>query len=302
MRLARIVVLVLAAVAVGAVAGLLVLERGDGEQSERFGLGRTLQIRTSLEPRVHLFGDPVTAHVDLLFDQSRVEPNSIVVDAVFRPYERIGRERRENSDVGDTVRMRISYALQCLARACAPGAPRREIRFPPVRVLYLLADVRSRANDIAEWPPVDVASRLGPFDIQEASWRADTEPPPVTYAVSPGWLAAGLGGASLALLLAAALLAWRLLERRRDADAEAVPLQARPPLERALEHVRLAAANGDVPDRRRALERLARELDRVQADGLALRARRLAWSAGRPEREHVERLVDDVREQVETTG
>jgi hypothetical protein len=295
MRVGRFVALALAAVAVGSIAGVLVLSRNDDETRQPGRFDRTISVRTSLEPRVHLFGDPVTAHVDLRFDKRRVRPDNIVLDVLFRPYEQVGPERRERSDVGETARLRISYPLQCLARACTPGGPRREIRFSPVRVQYVLRDVRARATDTAEWPPVDVASRLGAFDIQEARWRADLDPPPVSYRVSPGWLAAGLGGSALLLALGACLLAWRLLERRPDEETGAVPVETRPPLERALEHVGLLSANGSMPDRRRALERLARELERVEEPTLATRARRLAWAPGQPERTEVDHLTADVR-------
>jgi hypothetical protein len=296
MRLSRVVPLALAAAAVGAIVGVLALGRDEDALPAPGRFDRTISIRTSIEPRVHLFGDPVTAHVDLRFDKRRVRPDNVVLDVLFRPYEQIGPERRQRSDVGEIARIRVSYPLQCLARACSPGAPRRELRFPPLRVQYVLRDVRARATGTAEWPPVDVASRLGAFDIQEARWRADLDPPPVTYRASPGWIAVGLGGSALALALAAGLLAWRLLERRAEAEEEAVPVETRPPLERALEHVALVSANGVLPERRRALERLARELERVEEPLLAARARRLAWAPGQPDRADVDGLTAEVRD------
>jgi hypothetical protein len=296
MKLARLVALALAALAVGTIVGVLALGRDQDESRSPSRFDRTISVRTSLEPRVHLFGDPITAHIDLRFDKRRVRPDNIVLDALFRPYEQVGPERRRRLDVGETARLRISYPLQCLARACSPGGPRRQIRFPPLRVQYVLRDVRARATDTAEWPPLDVASRLGAFDIQEARWRADLDPPAVSYRAGPGRLAAGLGGSALVLALGACLLAWRLLERRPDEEAEAAPAETRPPLERALEHVGLVSANGGLPERRRALERLARELERVEEPTLAARARRLAWAPGQPDRTAVDHLTADVRD------
>jgi hypothetical protein len=295
MRGARVVALALAALAAGTIIGVLLLARVDDETDRPGRFDRTIAVRTSIEPRVHLFGDPVTAHVDLRFDKRRVRPDNIVLDVLFRPYEQIGPERRERSDVGDSARLRISYPIQCLSRACSPGGPRREVRFPPVRVSYVLRDVRARAVDTAEWPPVDVASRLGQFDIQEARWRADLDPPRVTYRATPGWMVAGLGGGALIFGLGACLLAWRLLERRPEEEGEAVPVETRPALDRALEHVGLASANGAVPERRRALERLARELEGVEQPSLAARARRIAWAPSDPDRAEIERLTADVR-------
>jgi hypothetical protein len=296
MTVARVAALALAAAAVGVIVGVLILGRDEEETPRPGRFDRTISVRPSLDPRVHLFGDPVTAHLDLRFDKRRVDPNRVFVDTVFRPYEQIGPERRTRRDVGDTVFLRFSYPLQCLTRACGPGAARRQIRMPPIRVQYFLSDVRARSTATAEWPAVDVASRLGSFDIQEARWRADLDPPAVSYRVSPGWLAAALGGTALLLALGACLLGWRLLERRPEEEAEAVPIESRPPLERALEHVGLVSANGASPERRRALERLARELERVEQPGLAARARRLAWARGNPESGEVEELASDVRE------
>jgi hypothetical protein len=296
MSVARVVVLGLAAAAVGIIAGVVVLGRGDDEPQPPGPFDRTVVIRTSLEPRVHLFGDPVTANVDIRLDKRRVRADNIVVDALFRPYEQVAPTHRERRDVGETVLLRYSYPLQCLARACSPGGPRRQIRFPPLRVQYVLRDVRARGSGTAEWPPVDVASRLSAFDIQEASWRADLDPPAVSYRMTPGWLAVALGGSALVLAIGACLLAWRLLERRAEEEGEEAPIETRPPLERALEHVTLVSANGSTPERRRALERLARELDRVEQPALSTRARRLAWAPGNPDSAEVERLTADVRE------
>jgi hypothetical protein len=302
MSAGRVLALALAAAATGVIVGVLLLGRGDDETAAPSRFDQTIRITTSLEPRVHLFGDPVVAHVNLRFDKRRVRADRIFLDALFRPYEQTGPERRERRDVGDTVLMRVSYPIQCLARACSPGGPRRQIRFPPVRVQYLLRDVRARATGTAEWPPVDVASRLAAFDIQEARWRADLDPPAVSYRAGPGWLAAGLGGSALLLAVAACLLAWRLLERRPEEEADAVMVETRPPLERALEHVNLLSANGATPERRRALERLARELDRVEQPTLAVRVRRLAWAPGSPNWNEVERLTAEIREQAGARG
>jgi hypothetical protein len=289
--------LALSAVVAGVVVGVLVLGANDDDGGPRLAR-RTIAITTSITPRVHLFADPIVAHVDLLFDRRRVNPDGIVVDAAFRPYEQVGAPTVERSEVGNAVRLRYSYPLQCLARACAPTAPRREVRWPPVRVTYTLVDARARANDVAVWPPVDMASRLGPFDIQEARWRAELSPPDVTYRISPGLLAAGLGGSSLVLVLGAGLLAARLLRRRPEEAAATAPAEAAHPLTRALESVLLVSSNASPPKRRQALERLARQLDLEGEPGLAERARRIAWSPAEPARGEIEELAGDVREAV----
>jgi hypothetical protein len=73
---------------------------------------------------------------------------------------------------------------------------------------------------------------------------------------------------------------------------ETAPRDERPPLERALELARTGAANGAAaPDRRRALELVARELDAVGLGDLADEARELAWSPRASSADEVESLA-----------
>jgi hypothetical protein len=52
--------------------------------------------------------------------------------------------------------------------------------------------------------------------------------------------------------------------------------------------------SGEVPDRRRALERLSRELGLAGEPQLATRARELAWSPEPPSPDEVDALAADV--------
>jgi len=200
----RVLLLLAAAVALGAVAGLLLQSRnGSGSAPAS---GRTMSISTSVAPRVQLFGDPVTARIDLLFDRRRVLPaaSKIRIEAPFRPFEVVDAPTVERSESGDLVHLRYTYRLLCLDRRCATGAARTDVQLPPVRVFYSLADIRQRANDSAQWPTVSVASQLTRADLQQARWRANRDLPPVSYAIAPGTLAALLGLAAVLALLGAA--------------------------------------------------------------------------------------------------
>lgn len=292
----RLLLLLAAAVALGVVAGLLLQSRDD--RSSRQPRGRTMTISTSVQPRVQLFGDPVTARIDLLFDRRRVLPasNKIRIDAPFRPYELVGEPKLEHAESGDLVHLRYTYRLLCLDRRCASGGPRTDVQLPPVRVFYSLADIRQRANDSAEWPTVSVASQLTRADLQQARWRANRDLPSVSYAITPGTLAALLAAAATLALLAAAavgapLFAWERTAPEADGTMAEDEL---PPLDRALATVRRVFDAGDVPDRRRALERLSRELGRAGEPELAARARGLAWSPEPPSRGEVDTLATDV--------
>jgi hypothetical protein len=91
---------------------------------------------------------------------------------------------------------------------------------------------------------------------------------------------------AVVLLLGALVLAgcavWlgRRLWHVPSAVEETAPHDERPPLERALDLAPTGAANGAAaPDRRRAHEQVARELDAVGLGDLADEARELAWSS-----------------------
>jgi hypothetical protein len=292
----RRLLLLAAAVALGVVAGLLLRSRTDeGSPPAR---GRTMTISTSVEPRVQLFGDPVTARIDLLFDRRRVLPaaNKIRIDAPFRPFEVVDAPKVERAESGDLVHLRYTYRLLCLERRCATDSPRTDLQLPPVRVFYSLADIRQRANDSAQWPTMSVASQLTRADLQQARWRANRDLPAVSYAIAPGTLAALLAVAAVVALLGAATAGAPLFARER-AGAEwdgAAAEDGLPPLDRALAAVERVFVTGEVADRRRALERLSRELGHAGEPELAERARSLAWSPDPPSPAEVDTLAADV--------
>jgi hypothetical protein len=292
----RVVLFLAAAVALGVVAGLL-LRSGDDRRSAAPVRGRTMTISTSVEPRVQMFGDPITARVDLLFDRRRVLPaaSKIRIEAPFRPYEILDGPKLDRSESGDLVHLRYAYRLVCLDRRCTAGGARTDVQLPPVRVSYSLADIRQRANDSAQWPTVGVASQLARADLQQARWRADRDLPAVSYSIAPGTLGLLLAAASLLALLGAAAVGAPLLSRERTSPHEAVAEDGLPPLDRALATVRRVFDAGEVPDRRRALEGLSRELVVAGEPELAARARGLAWSPAPPSPDDVDVLADDVR-------
>jgi len=291
----RVLLFLAAAVVLGVAAGLLLQSRdGSGSAPAR---GRTMSISTSFEPRVQLFGDPVTARIDLLFDRRRVLPaaNKLRIEAPFRPFEVVGAPRVERAESGDLVHVSYAYRLLCLDRRCATGSPRTDIQLPPVRVFYSLADIRQRANDSAQWPTVSVASQLTRADLQQARWRASRDLPAVSYAIAPGMLAALLAVAALLALVGAAAVGAPLFTPGRVAPELGPEAEdGLPPLEHALAAVRRVFDSGEVADRRRALERLSRELGRAEEPQLAARARELAWSPEPPSPDAVDALAAEV--------
>ena len=273
-----------------------------------------LAATASLTPRVHLFGDTVTARISLRVDARRVDPDRIEVRARFAPYTVIEPFERTRRDVGDVAQLEYRARIRCLTAACAPpaGIPKR-ITFPSASVTY-----RPRANEdppaalraprTGIWPSVVQFSRLDRRGSREEAdpddrppWRADTSLPSVSYRVRPDLAFWGLIAGALTLLVGAALVlrpylparAESLLRRRRR-------VRLAPPLERALAAVEAARAAGDAPEQRKALELLSDELMQTGEPQLALAARHLAWSARNPDGEATRTLARDVRHAIET--
>ena len=272
--------------------------------------GRALTAEVSLSPSTHLFGDTVVATVDVVADPREFDPDRLRVVPRFRPYEPVGGVREERRRAGGLVHIRYRATLRCLHVGClAPReettlgaqeegrAERHTIPLPPVEVLYRGSDGRESILLTRHFPPVQVVSRINTAgtgqDLRRGAFTASLAPPPPTYRVSPGVLAAAaLGAAGLLALFPAALLA-RALRRRLLAARAWRPL---PPFERALALVQWSAQREDgAEERRKALEALAAVLaERGEAE-LAAAARRAAWAADEPPREHAAALGDEAR-------
>jgi hypothetical protein len=287
-------VLVVAAV----VLGLLVafLWRITNEESRApEELASQILIQTRITPRVHGLGDRIEAELVVLADTSVVNPDSIRPLIDYEPYDRIGDVQRTVTQEGSVARFSYRYPLMCLAEACAPSEETPVTQLPTGTVFYRFRQAPRPVGREIEWPQMTLLKRATGEEVEDGRWRVDAPAiTPVSYRFSPGWLAALLFGASLAFLLVAVAIVWQVVERRREPEAEPV-LDMRPPLERALDAARLASLNGAVPERRRALERVARELTALGEEELAVRARTLAWSPDGASRQAVEDFAHDAR-------
>lgn len=303
MKAARGIGFVLAAVAAGVVAGILLLRSG-GEESGAESLpplrAQSISVYATMEPRTHLFLEPVTAGLDLVFDRRVVRERTIRVTTGFAPY-RSGAPNVERSRSGELVRIRYRWPLECVTVECLPqegGSSRFD--FSLGRLDFVVVGVGRSAQPV-EWPSIESVSRVGALDVEQAAWRGATaRPPEVSYRITPGVLGAVLLGAAALLLAAGAALGWQLVPGRARADVVETEAERRvTAIERALELALAASRNGGTPEQRKALERLARELGAEGLATLTVRARRLAWSPEPPQRAEVEALAEDVRR---TTG
>ena len=241
--------------------------------------------RLTMTPREALFGDPVTAQVDVVVDPARVSPASVRVHADFRPYH-VESSTIVRTHARDLTRILFTWRLDCLERKCLPGGPERRVQFAPVRVTW------SAGTQIAFWSPLRVASRIDPRDLLRAAPRSDViRQPALTYAVSPAALVAALVAVAALLLVYPVVRLGRLVGRLVHI-LRTSRLERLGPMQRALELLRRASAGGEGAPSRRALERVARELGDHELSG---ETRRLAWS--RPEPESGE--MDSLRTRVE---
>jgi hypothetical protein len=235
------------------------------------------------------FGDLMAARIEVLVDPRRVDVNSLRVRPRFAPWRVLSSSAERRSGAGTLLVYR--YTLECLSPACLPGRTLAERRFLPALVSYRAPTGRA-VHRVVEWPTYRVVTRLTSPDIGDPTQHlsADTSLPAATYRIAPGTLQPLLAGLAALLVLAAGLLVFAALPRRRAAPAG----PELPPLEHALRLVRASTANGYPAERRRALGRLAREL---RADGqpdLAQAAVRLAWSSHPPSSEATSAFADRV--------
>ncbi len=272
--------------------------------------GRAIATGRSIAPTTHLFADSVRARLEILVDRELLDPERLDVEATFDPYEQVGETELARRDFRKYTRLRYQFTLRCLTLACVPeevqaevgpgGArgERRTFRLAPVQILYddPSGDFPPELLSVT-WPPLTSVSRLSVANVQsEFPFRASPEDlPTASYRLPPVLLAAGLVVAALAFLVQPVRLGRRSwLRRHPPAVMEAEP--ERTPLEHALLLVEWAFERPDGADRRKALEQLAEELERVAASALEEEAVALAWSRAMPSSEAALDLVSRVRE------
>jgi hypothetical protein len=255
-------------------------------------------VRADVTPHEHIFGDSLTAQIDVLLDRDFVRPETVRVQENFAPFQVRGKPRREREDLGNTTHLTFLYDLDCISgEQCLPKQEGKTFELPEARVSYVVTEIGDRTTTRVRLPLLTGTSRLLGANLDEPAFRADPRQVPApTYRVSPTLLAAGALGLAGALVLAALFLLvplvpigfvqrWR--ERRR--------LARRTDLERALAHLR-AASPDESEEVRPALERLASELGRVENDDLAVQTRRLAWSEPPPVEDEIGDISDDIEQ------
>jgi hypothetical protein len=239
-----------------------------------------------------LFGDELRVRVEVVVDPDLADPASIELDSDFQPFEieAIQPEAEQGSELSGAE---FAIELRCLAARCLPreGSERRTFEFPPVRV-HIDGEEGERTLE-APVPPVRVGTRLSARELKQGNgWSYDDrELAPVDYPVSPGLATALLWVCAVPLgLLSGALVMYATTGR---GPREALAARRGTPLERALALARRATSR-EPEERRKALERLARELSRAGHPDLAERSGALAWSRPEPPGAAIGALIAEV--------
>ena len=241
-----------------------------------------------------LFGDRVRASVQVIVDRRRVDPARVGFTGHFEPFVRLGTPQVARKDTGRLTRLVYSAELICLTNVClSKDEPEPiHVQFPPVRVFYT-AKSGGRHTLSLPWQGTTIGPRTTAQDLngadpfEQPSWRATTDPLPVSYGTSPHTL-------RIVLFVAAGLLfALGLFALLRFAFTGRLRLRVLSPLERAVVLVERAPAES--PEKRKALELLSHELSRSGEPELAVAAKQLAWAEPTPLLTLTQPLTLDVR-------
>lgn len=253
-----------------------------------------VEANTQMSRSATLFGDSVRASVQVIVDRDRVDPSRIGFNAHFEPFVSIGAPSVTRKDTGRLTHLVYTANLICLTNLCLSKdkpAP-VHVQFPPVQVFYTSRS-GGRQTLRLPWQATTIGPRTTVNDLngadpfEQPSWRATTDPLPVSYGRSPHTL-------RLVLFIASGLLfALALFALIRFVLTGKLRLRVLSSLERAVVLVERAPAES--PEKRKALELLSHELSRSGEPELALVAKQLAWAEPTPLPTLTQPLTLDVR-------
>jgi hypothetical protein len=303
-------VVALAAIGVLAVVGLLaalLLTGRTAPPNNGLSSARPVRATAALQPAAALFGDTVTARVQLVTDTSFVQPDSLRIRGSFGPYRQVSRPVVERRRVGSTEEVVWTTTLRCLGSPCVPKKKGKRVTFSPASVSYSIGEGSDASRSLSvAWPSLLVYSRVDQMEVAaldprgEPPWKGDYRSlPAVSYRASPRLVAAVLYGAGGLLLAGAAALLVPLVRRRPEEiveEEEPEPLVRLTPLEQALALLEQEPrGEGEVEPRRQALELVSETLGERDERDLERTARRLAWSEAPPPTEATRDLAQKVR-------
>jgi hypothetical protein len=283
---------------------------GSGDDIPTLPQGRFIETRGSLGPPIHLFGDTITAEVDVVVDRTKLDPSRLSLKTFFKPYKQVGRRQVTRRDAGTLSAIRYRLRLRCLERPCITstlgtianpgGSAPRTFRFQPGEVRYTDPGAKeSRLLRVVRFSPLESVTRINAQDVTNVygfPFRGTFTPLPAMSQRSTTTIAVVLLLVAAALLVLPATLVLRWWRKRRQPpppEPEPEPTA----LERAIALVEWSLHRENGAERREALNLLADELDGLEANGLADETRIAAWSPPSPSPTEATRILERVKEQ-----
>lgn len=310
----------LALAAVSAAAAFAAAGCG-GEEAGALPEGRSVATAATIVPEVTLFGDVVEARAEVLLDNEKLDPDRVLFEPDFAPFEVVGEPVVERKRADGATRLTYRYSLRCITLDCieliggGPSQPgeggipppttgsggfgeRKTIQVKPTPLRYDEPEGEERTLRRISWPPVQSISRMNFGDTAVTGigfpFRASVAPlPDPTFRFPPLALAAGLLLAAAALLALPVVVFGRMLRREPEVVEVEAP-RVLTPLERAQELVGWAREHGTDAERREALEVLAEELDAEHRNAEAQGIRRLGWSPAPPSPDRMGELAGEI--------
>ena len=138
-----------AALAVAAVLAVLLLTGRSPQGDNGLSSGRPVRASAALSPAAALFGDTVTARVQLDTDTRFVDPSSVRVKGSFAPYREVSRPLVRRQRVGSTEEIVWTTSLRCLGSACVAHKRGKRFAFAPATVTYSVVDRAGAPRSLA---------------------------------------------------------------------------------------------------------------------------------------------------------
>jgi hypothetical protein len=282
---------------------------GGGEDIAALPPGSFVSASGSLGPPIHLFGDTLTADINVVVDRTKLDPARVSLKTFFEPYEPIEDMEVGRREAGKLAEIRYRLRLRCLERACITstlgtiqnpgGAAPRTFRFQPAQVQYTDAGSEEpRLLRSVRFSSIESVTRINAQDVTQVygfPFRETFTPLPSLSRRSSTTIAVVLLLVAVALLVLPVTLVLRWWRRRRQPpppEPEPEPTA----LERAIALVEWSLTRENGAERRAALDALASELDVVEPNGLADETRVAAWSPPSPSTGEAERILTLVKE------
>jgi hypothetical protein len=253
---------------------------------------------TQLSRSGTLFADPMRASVQVIVDRERVDPDQVGFTTHFEPFVTVGNPHVTREDSRRLTKLVYSVDLLCLTNIClSKNKPEAiDVQFPPVQVFYAPKSGGRKVLRLP-WTATTIGPRTTEAELKggdpflQPSWRATTDPLPVSFATSPHTLR------TILFVFSGLLLAFGVFALVRFVLTGRLRFRILSPLERAVVLVERTPA--DTPEKRKALELLSHELSQSGEPDLALAAKQLAWAEPTPLPTLTQPLTLDVRRVIE---